>query len=411
MNVIIHIDEIFLKGSNQPIFYRKLINNLENLLSGVKVSRIESGLWLENIQAEQLQQLVLIPGFANYAEALKTKSTIQDIKDGIDQIIQLSSRAQSRDPLNQSTRDSSTPLCSAQNDKRTFRISAERSYKNFPLSSLEIEKEIGEYVRLKYNWQVSLNNAELDIHIAIGRNDACIYGNTINTIGGLPTSTSGKVLALLSGGIDSPVAAYKIMCRGGEVNLIHFQNQTQVTEEVSEKIFDLAKVLSSYQPEIKLFMVPFANVQKQIIMKIPAPYRMIVTRRIFNKIAEKVARENKFLALVNGDSLGQVASQTLENMAVIAEASNLLKLSPLIGTNKKDIIDLARKIGTMEISARPYEDCCSLFVARHPATKSRLKEVLKYEKLIDEAVIAKTEVIPYIAKNGLIHSTVIPNLT
>lgn len=368
MNVIIHIDEIFLKGSNQPLFYRQLKTNLEKLLLGIRATRIESGLWLENIQASQLAQLALIPGFANYAEALKVKNAIEDIKKGID------------------------ALFSSVKDVKTFRISAERSYKKYPLSSIQIEKEMGEYVRVKYNWKVSLGNPDLNIHIAIGKDAAYIFGNTQNAIGGLPTSTSGKVLALLSGGIDSPVAAYKMMCRGAEVNLVHFQNQTQVTEEVSEKIFDLAKTLSCFQPEIKLFMVPFANLQRQVVMKIPAPYRMIVTRRLFNKIADKIARDNKFLALVSGDSLGQVASQTLENMTAIYDASDLLKLSPLIGANKKDIIDLARKIGTMDISARPYEDCCSLFVAKHPATKARLNDVLKYEKLIDESLIEKTEI-------------------
>lgn len=379
MNVIIHIDEIFLKGSNQPLFYRQLKDNLERLLPGVHANRIESGLWLENTQESQLGQLALIPGFANYAEAIKVKNTIQEIKKGVD-----------------------TLFANIKNIK-TFRISAERSFKNFPLSSMQIEKEIGEYARLKYSWQVSLNNPDLNIHIAVGKSDACIYGNTQNAIGGLPTATSGKVLALLSGGIDSPVAAYKIMCRGGEVSLVHFQNQTQVTEEVSEKIFDLAKVLSNYQPEIKLFMVPFADIQKQVIMKIPAQYRMIVTRRIFNKIADKIARQNNYLALVSGDSLGQVASQTLENMAVIANASDLLKLSPLIGTNKKDIIDLARKIGTLDISARPYEDCCSLFVAKHPATKAKLNEILKYEELIDKSIIDKVEVISYHVSKNLIN--------
>ena len=389
MHAIIHIDEIFLKGSNQPLFYRHLINNFEKLLPGVKVARVEGGLWLENIQAEQLPQLALIPGFANYAEAIKTQSTIEDIKKGVDELFGCYL------PLAKREREGVAEVLS-------FRISAERSFKNFPLSSGEIAKEIGEYTRVKYNWQVSLNNPDLNIHISVGKTDTCIYGNTQNSAGGLPTGSSGKVLALLSGGIDSPVAAYKIMCRGGEVSLIHFQNQTQVTEEVSEKIFDLAKVLSSYQPEIKLFMVPFADVQKQIIMKVPAPYRMIVTRRIFNKIAEKVARENHCLALVNGDSLGQVASQTLENMAVIANATELLKLSPLIGTNKKDIIDLARKIRTLDISSRPYEDCCSLFVAKHPETKARLNDVLRYEKLIDESIIDKTEVIFYNVSRGLI---------
>ncbi|MEK7131641.1 MAG: tRNA uracil 4-sulfurtransferase ThiI [Patescibacteria group bacterium] len=371
MNVIIHIDEIFLKGSNQPLFYRQLKNNLEKLLPGVRVGRVEGGMWLENIQETQLQQLSLIPGFANYAPAVKINSSVEDIKKGVD------------------------GLCQNLANIKTFRISAERSFKNFPLSSGEIAKQIGEYARVKYNWQVDLHNPNLNIHISVGKNEACIFGNTQNCAGGLPTGTAGKVLALLSGGIDSPVAAYKIMCRGGEVNLIHFQNQTQVTEAVSEKIFDLAKVLSNYQPEIKLFMVSFEGIQKQIIMHVPAPYRMITTRRIFNKIADKVARQNNFLALVSGDSLGQVASQTLENMAVIAEASNLLKLTPLIGTNKKDIIDLARKIGTLDISNRPYEDCCSLFVAKHPETKTRLNDVLKYEKLIDNSIVDKAEIISY----------------
>ena len=137
-------------------------------------------------------------------------------------------------------------------------------------------------------------------------------------------------------------------------------------------------------------------------MKVPAQYRMIVTRRIFNKIAEKIAKKNNYLALVSGDSLGQVASQTLENMAVIANATDLLKLNPLIGANKKDIIDLARKIGALDISARPYEDCCSLFIAKHPATKSKLNEILKYEKMIDETVIDKTEIISYYISKNLI---------
>ena len=401
MNVIVHIDEIFLKGSNQPLFYRQLKSNLEKLLLGVRATRVESGLWLEGVQESQLQQLALIPGFANYAQAIKVKNTVEKIKEGVDSIIPrlggagLKAWGGLASNLHQTNPPLPRPSGELQNDKPTFRISAERSFKNFPLSSMEIEKTIGEYARVKYSWQVSLSNPDLNIHIAVGKDDACIFGSTQNAIGGLPTSTSGKVLALLSGGIDSPVAAYKMMCRGAEVGLVHFQNQTQVTEEVSEKIFDLAKVLSNYQPEIKLFMVPFADIQKQVIMKIPAQYRMIVTRRIFNKIADKIARQNNYLALASGDSLGQVASQTLENMAVIAESSGLLKLNPLIGTNKKDIIDLARKINTLDISARPYEDCCSLFVAKHPATKSKLNEVLKYEKLIDESVIDKIQVISY----------------
>jgi tRNA uracil 4-sulfurtransferase len=403
MNAIIHVDEIFLKGSNQPVFYRRLKSNLEKLLPGVRVARVEGGMWLENVQSTQLQQLSLIPGFANYAEAIKAKSTIEDIKKGVDDIVQLLSRASCGDEgsslviPNLIGNPDNRRLDSrfSGNDKPTFRISVERSFKNFPLSSGEIAKQIGEYARVKYNLRVSLNNPDLNIHISVGKTEACIYSNTQNCVGGLPTGTAGKVLAMLSGGIDSPVAAYKIMCRGGEADLIHFQNQTQVTEAVSEKIFDLAKVLSKYQPEIKLFIVPFADIQKQIIIKVPARYRMIVTRRIFNKIADIIARQNNYLALVSGDSLGQVASQTLENMAVIANASDLLKLAPLIGTNKKDIIDLARKIGTMDISSRPYEDCCSLFLAKHPETWAKLNDVLEYEKNLDFSALDKLPINSY----------------
>lgn len=396
MNAIIHIDEIFLKGANQPFFYRQLKNNLEKLLPKIKVSRVEGGMWLENIKETQLSQLSLIPGFANYAEVVKTKSTTEDIKKGIDELI--ACHPEFISGYNEMPKQ-------VQHDKtKTFRISAERSFKSFPLSSMEIAKDVGEYARIKYNWRVSLNNPDLNIHISVGKHEAFVYGNTIDGAGGLPTGSSGKVLALLSGGIDSPVAAYKMMCRGAEVGLIHFQNQTQVTEAVSEKIFDLAEVLSNYQPEIKLFMIPFADIQKQVIMVVPASYRMIVTRRIFNKIADKVARQNNCLALASGDSLGQVASQTLENMAVIANATELLKLAPLIGTNKKDIIDLARKIGTLDISARPYEDCCSLFVAKHPETKAKLKDVLKYEKFIVNSIIDKTEVISYRISHNIIQA-------
>ncbi len=347
------------------------MDNLRSLFPKINIKRTEGSLWVENVLPEQLEQLALVPGFANYAVAFRAESSIESIKSAVDE------------------------LAKSEGNTKTFRISAERSYKKFPLSSMELEKEIGEYVRVKHGWKVSLNNSDLNIHISVGKDEAYIFGNTHNAAGGLPTSSCGRVLALLSGGIDSPVAAYKIMTRGANVDLIHFQNETKVTEEVSAKIFDLAKTLSRYQPQIKLFIVPFADIQKQVIMKIPAQYRMIVTRRIFNKIADRVARENKHLALVTGDSLGQVASQTLENMSVIYQASSLLKISPLIGTNKKDIIDTARTIGTMATSIRPYEDCCSLFVAKHPETKAKLDRILKIEESIDENIINNAEVILY----------------
>jgi thiamine biosynthesis protein ThiI len=233
------------------------------------------------------------------------------------------------------------------------------------------------------------------LHVAIGRTKAIIYGAMSEGIGGLPVGTAGRVLCLLSGGIDSPVAAYRMMVRGAEIELVHFQNQTQVTEEVSEKIIDLAKVLARYQAKIKLNIVPFADLQKQIIMKIPADCRMILSRRLMYRLAERMAKEDKCLALVSGDSLGQVASQTLENLTAVYEATPMLKLSPLISTNKSEIVKLARQIGTLDISERPYEDCCSLFVAKHPKTKAALSEVVKLEKTLDLSSIDKILPISY----------------
>lgn len=373
MNFIIHPDEIFLKGSNQPFFYRALKDNLEKLFPGANVQRVESGMVMSaELNEADVGRLGLIPGIANYAPAIFTKA------DNIDEL-----------------KKSISKLIENEKEIKTFRISSERSFKNFPFTSKQIENEIGEYVRLKTDWKVNLKHYDLDIHIAIGKNNAIVYGNLINGAGGLPTGTSGKVLCLLSGGIDSPVAAYKLMSRGAEIGLIHFQNQTQVTEEVGEKIYDLAKVLSNYQPEIQLFMVPFAELQKQVIMKIPSQYRMLITRRLFNKISCEIARENKYLAIANGNSLGQVASQTLENLSVVEASSDLLTLSPLIGTNKKDIMYTAKKLGTLEISNRPYEDCCSLFVAKHPETKARLKNIEEMEKAVDMSRLDKDQIISY----------------
>lgn len=373
MNFIIHPDEIFLKGSNQPFFYRALRNNLENLFPGSDVKRVESGMVMSaDLSEQEIDKLSLIPGVANFAPAIISKAEgINDLKKSVDILLD--------DNVNY----------------KSFRISSDRSFKNHPLSSKQIENEIGEYVRIKTGWKVYLKNHDLDIHVAIGKDNAIIYGNLIESAGGLPTGTSGKVLCLLSGGIDSPVAAYSLMCRGAEVGLIHFQNQTQVTDEVGEKIYDLAETLSNYQSKIELFIVPFADIQKQIIMKVPSQFRMIVTRRIFNKIATEIAKENNYLALANGNSLGQVASQTLENISVISEASGLLELSPLIGTNKRDIMYTAKRIKTLEISNRPYEDCCSLFVAKHPEIKARLNTIKNAEQAVDISMLDKEQIISY----------------
>lgn len=370
MNIIAHFDEIFLKGSNQKHFISRLIQNLEFLFKGIKVTRIESGLWIENFQEAELTRLALIPGIANFAPAWIIKPDLKEI----------------------------IKFTESQNwgeNIKTFRVKAERSDKNFPLTSLEVEKEVGSAINIKFGYKVQLKDPAFNLHINIAKERAIIFGNTINGAGGLPTGTAGKVLCLLSGGIDSPIAAYQMMRRGANIELVHFQNQTKVTQEVSQKIIDLAEALSRYQGKITLYIVPFEHWQRQTVVKVPSDYRMLITRRLMFKISEVIADKMNAKALITGDSLGQVASQTLENLDVVYSATNMLKLSPLIGANKIDIMNLARKIGTLEISNRPYEDCCSLFVSKHPRLKARAKEIENIESNLDFSDLKDTPYITY----------------
>ncbi len=356
MEIIAHLDEIFLKGNNQRVFIRRLSDNLQKLFKGAAVRRAESGgLLVSGMGEGDLSRLVNVPGIANFAPVILCKNGIEDIKDSIDKL-------------------------SFPSSIKTFRISAVRSDKSYPKSSKQIEIELGDLVRKIRGWGVNLSEPDADIRVEVGRGEARVYNNVIAGAGGLPTGSSGKVLCLISGGIDSPVAAYQMMKRGAEVLLAHFQNETKVTEEVSQKIIDLARVLAGYQPGVKLFIVPFAGLQKQVVMKVPAKHRMLITRRLMFKISERLARQENCLALATGDCLGQVASQTLENLDAVYEATDMLKLAPLMGSNKSEIVKTARHIGTLEISERPYEDCCSLFVARHPETRARLKDILEIEK-------------------------------
>ncbi|MFA6424387.1 MAG: tRNA uracil 4-sulfurtransferase ThiI [Candidatus Magasanikbacteria bacterium] len=370
MNLIAHFDEIFLKGDNQKTFIDCLKNNIRSLFAGSNVTRVESGLWIENIEQSDLARLALVPGVANFGVAYKSELEISKITEVI---------------TNYEWGSNIT----------SFRIKAERSDKRYPLNSVQIEKQLGTAINKKFGYKVKLENPELTIHVDIASEHALIYGNLMTGASGLPIGTAGKVMCLLSGGIDSPVAAYKMMCRGAEVELVHFQNQTQVTEEVSQKIMDLAAVLARYHGKINLHIVPFAEWQKQIVINIPSDYRMLATRRIMFKIADNIAKKQNCLALVTGDSLGQVASQTLENLSAVYQSVDTLKLSPLIGENKSTIIALARLLGTLDISNRPYEDCCSLFVAKHPQTRAKLDTVLDLESRLDLSTIDKQEYISY----------------
>jgi thiamine biosynthesis protein ThiI len=262
----------------------------------------------------------------------------------------------------------------------SFSIRARRSNKNFELTSKELEERTGKIVVDKLDKKVDLSNPDLEIFIDIGEKEVFVYTDKVRGIGGLPEGISGKVLVSLSGGLDSPVAAYLIKKRGCSCKYVHFYHDGQSVEKAKELVGKLNG---------KLILVNFKDIQNEIIKNVKAEDRMIVYRRYMMRILNKIALKEKCLGIVTGDSVGQVASQTLENIGLIHGASDLPVLSPLIGMNKEEIIEIAHKICTFEISIKEGEDCCSFMIAEHPTTRGDLSRILDSEKGIDDGLVDK----------------------
>lgn len=378
-HLVIHYDEIALKSGNRNFFVKRLSRNLRELF-GVNAKQSDGKIIVRvgrKFDVGEARKFDLIPGIANIAPAINCRPDLRQAMKAAKETV-----------------DYYKPL--------TFKIETTRADKKFPLTSPEINSQVGEYVleAAGSDLRVDLREPELTVKIEFAKNDAFIIGRQIQGVGGLPVASAGKVICLLSGGIDSPVAAFLMMKRGASVDFIHFQNQTINKSGVEDKIRRLVARLAKIQGRSSLTLIPFADLQKKVISIVPAGARMVVYRRLMYKIAEQVGRKKNARAIVSGDSLSQVASQTLENLEVIYQATPMLKLAPCIGLNKREIMDIARKIGTYEISIEPYADCCSLLVARHPETKSRIENILKFEQgselepLIEKAIKeAKNEII------------------
>ena len=265
----------------------------------------------------------------------------------------------------------------------SFRIETQRGDKTFPLTSPEINRRLGAAVKEKSGARVDLKNAAFTIMVEILPRDAFFGFNKIAGAGGLPVGASGRLAALISGGIDSPVAAYRMMQRGCRLIFVHFHSAPFQDKTSQEKVRQLMGVLTRRQFNSRVYLVPFGEIQRQIVAAVTRPLRVVLYRRMMLRIAEAIARKEKAKALVTGESLGQVASQTLDNMAVIQQAVRMPILRPLVGMDKQEIIDQARRIGTFEISSIPDQDCCQLFVPKHPATKARFSEVEQDETRFD----------------------------
>ena len=266
---------------------------------------------------------------------------------------------------------------------QSFRIETQRGDKTFPLTSPEINRQLGAAVQEKSGARVDLENAEFTVTVEILPRDAFFGFNKIAGAGGLPVGSSGRVAALISGGFDSPVAAYRMMQRGCRIIFVHFHSVPYQDKTSQEKVRQLVQLLTRHQFTSRLYMVPFAEIQRQIVAAVARPLRVVLYRRMMLRIAEAIARQEKAKALITGESLGQVASQTLDNMAVIQQAARLPILRPLVGMDKQEIIDQSRRIGTFEASSVPDQDCCQLFVPKHPATKARFIDVEEDETKLD----------------------------
>ena len=269
-------------------------------------------------------------------------------------------------------------------DFQTFKIETKRSFKDYPMTSMEVSKYLGGVVlKNKENVRVDVLHPEITFHVEIRYNHAYLYSDSYPGIGGYPVGTLGKGLLMLSGGIDSPVAGYLAMKRGIRLEAIYFESPPHTSVEAKEKVLCLAEILSRYGGRIKVHVIPFTAIQEEIYKKVPHEYLVTIMRRMMYRIAAKVAYQNHCKILINGESIGQVASQTLTSMSVINEVVRMPVIRPVACFDKLEIIDVAKKIGTYETSILPYEDCCTIFVPRHPVINPDLQKCIEYEQLFD----------------------------
>ncbi len=370
--IICHYAEIGLKGKNRKFFEEKLVENLKKVLKDLgcgKVQRISGRILIE---------------LSERAKESKIREALKNVFG-----IAYFSFAVSREQEIEAIKEKALDLLKSKKFK-TFRIETKRGKKDFPLTSQEINEKVGAKIVEELNRKVDLTNPDITCFIEIVEKYAFLYLEKIKGQGGLPIGVSGKVISLLSGGIDSPVASFYGMRRGIKIIFLHFCAQQ---DKISlKKIKQVIKVLNKYQFSSKLYLVPFLNIQKEIFQKTNPELGCILCRRFMFRIAEILAEKEKAEALITGENIGQVASQTLTNIRITEEVTKLPVLRPLIGMDKKDIIDKAKEIGTFDISILPEEVYCQRFLAKHPETKANLKKVKEEEKKLDVEKLIKEAV-------------------
>lgn len=380
--VLVRYAEIHLKGLNRPFFERLLVDRIKQALDPVKanVEREQGRIFVYGIPEEQINdsvdRLCRVFGIHSVSVARCVEKDWNAIKEAA--IEETRPFAESGNPL-------------------TFKCFARRADKRFAMTSEQLCRELGhELLEAFPNLSVDVHHPELSVTAEIRQTNAFVYTGEMPGAGGMPVGSNGKAMLLISGGIDSPVAGYMIAKRGVMLDAIHFYSYPYTSERARDKVVELTRLVARYAGRINLYLVPFTDIQLTIYDKCPSTETTVLMRRLMMKIAERVARNTGSLALITGESIGQVASQTIESLCVTDDAVSMPVFRPLIGFDKEEIVEKAQKIGTFETSILPYEDCCTVFVPKHPVTKPKVDKLRESEALVDfepliEKAIAETE--------------------
>ncbi len=373
--IIIRFGDLTLKGKNERVFLNKEITLIRRKLRDLDVEIIPAHervyININNCDYKEIiKHLDYVSGLSSYSLAVSCSKDIDVIKE--------TALALVKEEIKGTT---------------TFKVESRRADKRFPLTSIELTKQVSGYILSddKFpNLSVDVHNPKVTLHVEVRNEEAFVFLTDIRGLGGYPVGVAGKGLLMLSGGIDSPVAGFLAMKQGIEIEALHFESTPLTSIESSQKVVDLCKIIAKYAPnnKIRLLMVPFKELHMELLESVPDSYRITVMRRMMFRIADKLARKRKALCIVSGESVGQVASQTLNSMVTINSVTNMPIIRPLITTDKMDIVDISKRIGTYETSIRPFEDCCTVYLPKNPSTAPKIDKAESYEKEFDyEALV------------------------
>ncbi len=359
--ILIKYGELTTKKGNRNQFINKLSDNIK--VDGKIIKKRDRMYIIPNNFDETINKLKKVFGLQGIVVAYKVNTSIEDIKNGVLEVLK-------------------------NENFKTFKVDTKRANKNFEIKSMDFNNIIGGLILKNFDCKVDVHNPDIVVHIEI-REDTYIYTNEIKGSGGYPVGIQGKGILMLSGGIDSPVAGYLALKRGIDIDCLYFDSPPHTSIEAKNKVIELANILNQYSGNIKLLVVPFTKLQEAIYKNVPSEYNITILRRMMYRIATNIS--NKYKVLINGESIGQVASQTLTSINVINSVTNFPVIRPVACLDKLEIIEIAKKIGTYETSILPFEDCCTIFVPKHPVINPKLEKCLEYEKfnyqeLIDECI-------------------------